>query len=927
MAINDIINEDWNMRSKQSVRVGLQNKLREFVTDITKANKKAVSGVSVDITGGVLDVIITLADGTQKRSSATISGLTPDISDELAQLTEDINEALKKRATLDGATGRVDYKELPHLVLASMGSLLDGGRVDLSGLGDVYVYEPRGKVLKYIGDDGGGVKIIGTPSAGMIYCNAVTGKLYRWDDEAADMVPVGGSDGAGAEELAGKADVLTYFGGGKMLDVSQWPRINVVSITHNDTEGIENGECYVKNDGDSVRITLYTNGHEEDMGLPVSYVLYYARKQKKLYRWNGQSFVEALLLPTKVSDLTNDLGFLTEHQQLKTINGEPITGSGDITVTGGGSTVTVDSDLDPSSSNPVANSAIATAINAINAAISDIDDGNLLDEASRLRYNNQPSVILDDLAFDPSTSISGPMEGKTVLTTDGKIWRFYIGVLNGRQALLYTEQDPDPGVVYWDRSTASTYRWDATEGRLTQFETVITWSAFVRKDSATGRIPYDNMPGMVLASMGKTLDNVDSTGTDQYAYLPTRDDYYYNPTQRKIIYVGSIDTSFDPDKAVVYCNAVTGRLYRWNGSKMVEVGNKGSGSSSGSSGQIMPSGGILGRGTFEQAFRESQDGGYQEALFAWLLNDVDDNGDDVTKVIYHIGNGRFIDAIGAEIDGKLDGLTIVTNGACDLMVGNTRIALPEGRTNLTASDLSSALTTTDEDNDTITSMRFYQTGTTTYDTTHVVSVDFGGFKLKTATITASNNRGTFQAMTNLVSVSRMVCVPNGNYKNTFLNTSAVSVEMGGDITNADFWHTFEGSTSLSRIDLSQMHGTPKVSFFTNLFTNTNVGLVDLSGIDTSLQNSLQAMFSNSSINTVIIGQGFDLSNVSSASTPFTNVSDTLTLVCTSSTVPNLGSGTVRNTWLQKFSTIKVPEGSLSAYQEAWGVGNATWIEY
>lgn len=37
-------------------------------------------------------------------------------------------------------------------------------------------------------------------------------------------------------------------------------------------------------------------------------------------------------IPTKVSQLTNDAGYLTEHQALKTINGESLVGTGDITI-------------------------------------------------------------------------------------------------------------------------------------------------------------------------------------------------------------------------------------------------------------------------------------------------------------------------------------------------------------------------------------------------------------------------------------------------------------------------------------------------------------------------------------------------------------------------------------------------------------------
>lgn len=42
-------------------------------------------------------------------------------------------------------------------------------------------------------------------------------------------------------------------------------------------------------------------------------------------------------IPTKTSDLDNDSGFLTSHQQLKTINNESLIGSGNITIQGGSS--------------------------------------------------------------------------------------------------------------------------------------------------------------------------------------------------------------------------------------------------------------------------------------------------------------------------------------------------------------------------------------------------------------------------------------------------------------------------------------------------------------------------------------------------------------------------------------------------------------
>ena len=71
-------------------------------------------------------------------------------------------------------------------------------------------------------------------------------------------------------------------------------------------------------------------------------------------------------------DLTNyatmqwvsDQNYLTEHQPLKTINGQVISGSGNIQIDASGSPTVVDSTLDSGSTNAVANSAITVAINA-----------------------------------------------------------------------------------------------------------------------------------------------------------------------------------------------------------------------------------------------------------------------------------------------------------------------------------------------------------------------------------------------------------------------------------------------------------------------------------------------------------------------------------------------------------------------------------
>lgn len=56
-------------------------------------------------------------------------------------------------------------------------------------------------------------------------------------------------------------------------------------------------------------------------------------------------------------------GYLTEHQPLKTINGNVISGTGNIVIEASGTSVTVDDHLDSASTNPVQNKVIVGALN------------------------------------------------------------------------------------------------------------------------------------------------------------------------------------------------------------------------------------------------------------------------------------------------------------------------------------------------------------------------------------------------------------------------------------------------------------------------------------------------------------------------------------------------------------------------------------
>ena len=76
-------------------------------------------------------------------------------------------------------------------------------------------------------------------------------------------------------------------------------------------------------------------------------------------------------MPVNVSQLANDAGYLNRDDlngSFKTINGESIVGSGDIAVTAGGS-IAVDAELSADSTNPVQNKVITGRINELAAGI------------------------------------------------------------------------------------------------------------------------------------------------------------------------------------------------------------------------------------------------------------------------------------------------------------------------------------------------------------------------------------------------------------------------------------------------------------------------------------------------------------------------------------------------------------------------------
>ena len=170
--------------------------------------------------------------------------------------------------------------------------------------------------------------------------------------------------------------------------------------------------------------------------------------------------VDDIVVPTNVSAFNNDAGYLTEHQPLKTINGQVISGTGNIVIEGGGTAIDIDSELSLSSTNPVENKVITEALNgkldasaytptdlseywtsaqtnnAINAAVSGKADASAVYTKSEV--DTAISAATADMATktwvgqqgyqtsgDVQTAISGKADSSAVYTkqeVDNKFW-------------------------------------------------------------------------------------------------------------------------------------------------------------------------------------------------------------------------------------------------------------------------------------------------------------------------------------------------------------------------------------------------------------------------------------------------------------------------------------------------------------------------
>ena len=114
----------------------------------------------------------------------------------------------------------------------------------------------------------------------------------------------------------------------------------------------------------------------------------------------------------------------------------------------------------------------------------------------------------------------------------------------------------------------------------------------------------------------------------------------------------------------------------------------------GTGGQLPSSEGI-GKGTFADAYDKARG---TNLCFSWMLVDIDDDGNNIKKMIWHDGNRKFVDAIGSTINGQKNGITIEMSDSGTLYVykpstsSTTYVTfqLAEGENNISIDEIKAA---------------------------------------------------------------------------------------------------------------------------------------------------------------------------------------------------------------------------------------------
>lgn len=340
---------------------------------------------------------------------------------------------------------------------------------------------------------------------------------------------------------------------------------------------------------------------------------------------------------------------------------------------------------------------------------------------------------------------------------------------------------------------------------------------------------------------------------------------------------------------------------------------------------------FMGSGSFADAYDKAKT---TLAYFPWLLEDTDKDGNVIKKMIWHVGNKQFIDAIGAKIDGVKNGVTVTTDTAGYMRIWDTvqyklvsskiyDYELHVGENNFSFDEIGG---------NSHVYVEFVNSSKTGLMSGAEMSVDFGGMTLTTFYSSDSDgiSSGEFTRYPNLFhgfgklkSVKRLNLVPTAPANQTpYLQswfTGDLKLEylqISGTITSGSISNWIQNTRELAVLDLSQLN-MPITACRTgfSFLMSQKLEYLDIRGVDfsagTSVSNFIK-MSEGNTLKTIVVGN-IDTSNISSSTDFLANVSGA-TLVCTQATPPAWGFDFING----HFTSIKVPATALTDYQEASG---------
>ncbi len=288
----------------------------------------------------------------------------------------------------------------------------------------------------------------------------------------------------------------TSSGGGTSdyNDLENKPKINNVVLEGNltlDDLGIIIPDLKNYVTEDALKIALL--GYAKKSDIPSVEGLLSETKAQELYQPKGNYALKSDIPDTSGLASKDELSEAISNQKFKTINGQEITGEGNIEIQGGGS-VTVDEALSETSVNPVQNKVITLQINAMNELLAQ----------------------LDEKVFPTTLSVSGGGtydEGTTqVVTVTWKLQKNGQTLTPDSVTVNGETVDPATGYkVFTDVTTTTTYRVVVVyKGKTYTGSTTATFKVTYYR--YYGGIPGDTAFGSVTSDMVKALKKEVCTG-------------------------------------------------------------------------------------------------------------------------------------------------------------------------------------------------------------------------------------------------------------------------------------------------------------------------------------------------------------------------------------------------------------------------------